>query len=98
MAMFILVINYNLAGKALTHCLGVPSAKLLLVDEDPALRKRIDDQQAIVEGELGMRIVVLDSERKREILTSDPERPDDSYRNQVKGDSPMTMFFTRYGF
>lgn len=92
------VINHNLAGKALTHCLSVPGAKLLLVDEDPELRKRIEDERGFVEGELGLKILVLDQERKREILSVKDTRPGDDYRSGVKGNSPMCMFFTRYVF
>ena len=90
------VINHNLAGKALTHCLGVPGAKLLLVDEEPAFQKRIEDERAFIEGELGMKIVLLDQELKNEIKNSEAERPGDEHRSQVKGDWPMAMFFTRF--
>lgn len=90
------MINHNLAGKALTHCLGVPGAKLLLLDEDPAFRTRIEDEREVVEGELGMKIMVLEHDRKSEILSVNSDRPDDVHRSQIKGNSPMCMFFTRF--
>jgi acyl-CoA synthetase (AMP-forming)/AMP-acid ligase II len=89
------MINYNLAGKALMHCLKVSGAKLLLVDEDPELVARIDDLRADIEGQLGMRITVLDREVKKVIRTMKAERPEDAFREGVKGDWPMSIFYTR---
>ncbi|PQE07164.1 AMP-dependent synthetase ligase protein [Rutstroemia sp. NJR-2017a BVV2] len=90
------MINYNLAGKALVHCLRVPKVKLLLVDEDPELRKRIEDEQAILEGELGIKIMVMDSMVKADIRTQKTERPEDLYREGVKGTSPAALIYTRF--
>jgi acyl-CoA synthetase (AMP-forming)/AMP-acid ligase II len=90
------MINYNLAGNALMHCLKVPGSKLLIVDEDPALRARIEDVQGKIEGELGMKIRVLDSQTMTEIRGQKAERPEDAHREGVKGDWPMVMFFTRF--
>jgi acyl-CoA synthetase (AMP-forming)/AMP-acid ligase II len=89
------MINYNLAGKALMHCLKVSGAKLLLVDEDPELVARIDDVRADIEGQLGMRITVLDRDVKKVIRTMKAERPEDAFREGVKGDWPMSIFYTR---
>jgi acyl-CoA synthetase (AMP-forming)/AMP-acid ligase II len=89
------MINYNLAGKALMHCLKVSGAKLLLVDEDPELVARIDDVRADIEGQLGMRITVLDRELKKVIRTMKAERPEDAFREGVKGNWPMSIFYTR---
>ncbi|PQE21235.1 hypothetical protein CJF32_00006383 [Rutstroemia sp. NJR-2017a WRK4] len=88
------MINYNLAGKALVHCLKVPKVKLLLVDEDPELRKRIEDEQATLEGELDIKIVVMDSLVKADIRTQKTERPEDLYREGVKGTSPAALIYT----
>jgi acyl-CoA synthetase (AMP-forming)/AMP-acid ligase II len=89
------MINYNLTGKALIHCLKVSGAKLLLVDEDLELVARVEDEREDIEGHLGMRICVLDAEAKREIRGMTAERPNDSFRKVVKGDWPMTIFYTR---
>jgi acyl-CoA synthetase (AMP-forming)/AMP-acid ligase II len=90
------MINYNLAAKALVHCLKVPKVKLLLVDEDPELRKRIEDEQATLEGELDIKIVVMDSLVKADIRTQKTERPEDLYREGVKGTSPAALIYTRF--
>jgi hypothetical protein len=89
------MINYNLAGKALIHYLKVPQAKLLLVGEDPALRARIEEAQQQIEGELVMKIQILDPETIQDVRRQKAKRPGDIYRNGVRGDWPMVMFFTR---
>jgi acyl-CoA synthetase (AMP-forming)/AMP-acid ligase II len=88
------MINYNLAGSALIHCLKVSGATLLLVDEDQALGARIGDARGQIEGELGMKIRVMDSQAKKDIRSQNAERPADSYREGVKGDWAMAMFYT----
>lgn len=89
------MINHNLAGKALVHCVKVPKAKLLLVDEDPELRKRIEDEQSILEGDLGIKIVIMDSFVKAEIQSQKTQRPEDVYREGVKRTSPLALIYTR---
>jgi acyl-coenzyme A synthetase/AMP-(fatty) acid ligase len=90
------MINYNLAGKALMHCLGVSGASLLLVDEDPALRARSEEVQEQIKGELKMRIIVMDKDVKNGIRSLNAERPSDSYRDRVRGDDPTAIFYTRF--
>lgn len=88
------MINYNLAGRALTHCLKVSGATLLLVDEDPALVGRIEEARAQIEGDLGMYIRILNPEVKKDIRSRKAERPADIHREVVQGDWPMAMFYT----
>jgi acyl-CoA synthetase (AMP-forming)/AMP-acid ligase II len=88
------MINYNLAGNALIHCLKVSGATVLLVDEDPTLVGRIEEERARIEGELGMKIRIIDSEIRHEISSQKPERPADTFREVVQGDWPMAMFYT----
>jgi hypothetical protein len=42
-----------------------------------------------------MRITVLDREVKKVIRTMKAERPEDAFREGVKGDWPMSIFYTR---
>jgi acyl-CoA synthetase (AMP-forming)/AMP-acid ligase II len=88
------MINYNLAGKALIHCLKVSGATVLLVDEDPILVARIEEARARIEGEVKMQIRIVDSEIKKEIRSQDAERIADVYREVVQGNWPMAMFYT----
>ncbi|KUJ23569.1 long-chain fatty acid transporter-like protein [Mollisia scopiformis] len=88
------MINYNLAGNALIHCLKVSNAKLLLADEEPALRQRVDDVRSQIEGDLGMKISVQDRATTNTIRAVKPERPADVYREGVRGEWPMALFYT----
>ena len=88
------MINFNLAGDALVHCLKVSGAKVVLIDEDAAVRGRIINERARVEG-LGMALVPLDESLKRNIASRKPQRPEDSYREGVKGNFPASLFYTR---
>jgi acyl-CoA synthetase (AMP-forming)/AMP-acid ligase II len=90
------MINYNLAGKALMHCLKVPQSTMLLVDEDPALGARIEESREQIEGELSTTIKVLDFQTMKDVRNQKAERPADTFREGVKGDWPMVMFFTRF--
>ncbi|KAG4432586.1 hypothetical protein IFR05_011943 [Cadophora sp. M221] len=88
------MINYNLAGKALVHCLRVSDAKLILVGGEMGFRERIEGERGVLEGGLGLRIFVMNEETKGEIRCMRAERPKDEYRDGVKGDWPMSMFYT----
>lgn len=89
------MINHHLAGDALVHCLKVGKSKVLLVDEDSECVKRIEEVRERIEGELGMRIFVLDKELKGAISRLEAKRPGDEYRAKMKGDFPMCLFYTR---
>ena len=89
------MINYNLAAKSLIHCLGFSGAKILLMDEDPALTARIKDEKIAIEGDLKMKIMVLDGKCKQHIRGMKAERPSDAFREGVKGDWPIAIFYTR---
>jgi acyl-CoA synthetase (AMP-forming)/AMP-acid ligase II len=89
------MINYNLSGKALLHCLKVAGSNLILVDEEEALLNRIENERVEIE-KLGMEIHVLNGSLKQKILGMKKERPADSCRDQVKGNWPVAIFYTRY--
>ncbi|CAD6444486.1 231988e4-728c-4915-b0b4-114580479c27 [Sclerotinia trifoliorum] len=88
------MINHNLAGKALIHCVKVPSAKLILVDDDEELKARIEEEKETLEGELGIKILVMDSSVRSEIRSTKTDRPDDVYREGVKAKSPLGLLYT----
>lgn len=88
-------INYNLAGDALVHCLKVAESKVIIVDEDAECRRRIEEVRDRLEGELGMKIVVLDQAQKGEISRLEPKRPGDELRVGAKGKFPIFLFYTR---
>ena len=88
------MINFNLAGDALIHCLKVSGATVILVDEDEESKNRVEKQRSAIEG-LRMRPLILSIELKDQVNLRIPERPDDSYRAHVKGDFPAALFYTR---
>ena len=90
------MINYNLAGRPLLHCVKVPAAKLLMADDDPEFVSRIDGVRETLEGEYGMEIVIMNPSTKAEIRSQKAEKVDDVYRKVVKGDWPMCLFYTRF--
>ena len=87
------MINFNLAGDALIHCLKVSGAKLVLVDQEPKIQNRVADEKQRIE-ELGMATTVLDTELKATIAVKSIQRPDDSYRDGVTKAFPGAIFYT----
>lgn len=88
------MINCNLAGDALVHCMKISGAKILVVDEEEKVRTRIEGERQTIE-KLGMQIVVLSEALKNSIAAKTARRPDDSYREGLKGSSPSALFYTR---
>ncbi len=89
------MINYNLAENALTHCLNISGANVMLVDDDPVFTARLAAVVGPSEGKLPIRLVVMDGETKAKISIMRADRPADAYREVVKGDWPMCLFYTR---
>lgn len=89
------LINYNLAGDALVHCLEVSKTKVIFVDEDSECRRRIEEVRDRLEGQLGMQIVVLDQAQKGDISRLEPKRPGDELRVGAKGKFPLFLLYTR---
>ncbi|KAF2162293.1 hypothetical protein M409DRAFT_58399 [Zasmidium cellare ATCC 36951] len=87
------LINYNLAGEGLVHCLKVADSKVLLVDEDAGCQERVAESKEKIEA-LGMRIILLDAAAKAKIRTYSTERLDNTYRNGVVGRFPIFLFYT----
>lgn len=88
------MINFNLAGDALLHCLKISGAKLMLVDEEEKVRTRAEDEGQRIE-KLGIQTIVLSRDLKSSIAAKNAQRPDDSYREGLKASFPATLFYTR---
>ena len=88
------MINFNLAGDALVHCLKISGAKVILVDEEAKVRTRIEAESQRIE-KLGMQTIVLSEVLKKSIAARTAQRPDDSYREGVEGSFPGVLFYTR---
>ncbi|KAK0871780.1 hypothetical protein LTR33_001443 [Friedmanniomyces endolithicus] len=89
------MINCNLGGEGLVHCLRVAGSKVLVVDaEDEGCRERVEGVRERLEGELGMRVVVVDAVVKAAISKRELSRPGDGYRDGVTGTFPIFIFYT----
>lgn len=87
--------NSNLAGDALIHCLKLSGSKILLVDEDSECISRIEDVRDRIEGEAGMKIVIVDAKMKQHIASLPATRPDNSYRDKTLPSDPFALIYTR---
>lgn len=92
------MINFNLSGDALVHCLRISGAAILLVDDLSDFRARIDDEAEKIKSDLHMRIVPLSKDLKGEIGRGEVVRIGDQYRQDVCGDTPIALLYTRYGY
>ena len=88
------MINFNLAGDALTHCLKISGAKVVVVDEEEKVRARIEGERQTIE-KLGVKAIVLSGELKSSIAANIAQRPDDSYRESLEASFPAALFYTR---
>lgn len=88
------LINYNLGGDSLVHCLKVAGSKVLVVDSDANCVERIEAQRERIESEVGMRIIILDEATKAVINGYEAKRPEDMFRDQVTGEFPIFLFYT----
>lgn len=90
------LINYNLSGEGLIHCLRLSKSRVVLVDEDSTVRARIEEVRDVVEKELGMAIIVLDGTFKKKIRGMSTDRPGDQYRESILDSDSSMILFTRY--
>ena len=88
------MINFNLAGDALVHCLKTSGAKLVVVDDGEKVRTRVEAEWQRIEL-LGMQPIVLSEDLKSSIAAKIAQRPNDSYREGLKGSFPSALFYTR---
>lgn len=90
------MINFNLSGDALLHCLRISGAAILLVEDLPDCKARIDEEAEKIESDLHMTIVPLSNDLKKEIGSGKVVRIGDQYRQDVCGDTPIALLYTRY--
>ena len=89
-------LNYNLEGKALLHCLDVCETKLIITDDDPGCRTRIEGSREEIEKTNGKKVIFLDDVLQRKISAMKAVLPGDEYRDGVTGGFPVCLIYTRY--
>ena len=90
------MINWNLGGDSLIHCLKISKARVLLIDEDEKCAERVMMEANRIREDLQMEIVELSTDRKKLITAKDCPRLSDDYRRDVRADSPSVLLYTRY--
>ena len=86
------MINYNLTGRALEHCLSISGANLVLMDGDEAAEARIDEVKPALDAK-GFRIVNL-KEARADVRATSSTRPSDDLRANIQASSPHGLFYT----
>lgn len=87
-------INYNLSGDALVHCSKISGAKLILVDEDSTCRARVEEREASLTDDLGMKLMTLDESLKARIRTFPSSLPPRELALNVAGEFPAILLYT----
>lgn len=87
------LINYNLEGQALLHCLKVCESKLLILDTDRTCQWRVNASRKHIEG-AGTKIVTLSPQLKQEIARMPVDIPADHLREGMKGSDPFCLIYT----
>jgi acyl-CoA synthetase (AMP-forming)/AMP-acid ligase II len=84
------MVNFNLTGKALVHCISVASAKLILVDDD--IQDRILLNKDVLE--MAIPFVVLSENMKRDIENLEAEALDESVTSGTDEKSTLALRYT----
>lgn len=87
------LINYNLEGRALMHCLAVCESKLMIVDDDAGCQQRTQASAQEI-GTGGLRMVTLDATLKRQVASREAIVPPDSLRKGMRGEMPFCLIYT----
>ncbi|KAL9620242.1 MAG: hypothetical protein Q9160_005251 [Pyrenula sp. 1 TL-2023] len=89
-------INYNLAGKPLTHSIRVSTARLVIID--PQVRSQFTpelfSELSSSSSSNPLQCVYLDEAERSDIVSRQPHRADDSDRSGAKGSSIACLIYT----
>jgi len=92
------MINFNLAGAALVHCIKLSGCKHIFVDNSMDVRARVEASGDDLR-EAGVNPVFLTGEFKANIAYEQlATRPPNSMRDHVKGTFPMALIYVRICF
>ncbi|PSR77809.1 fatty acid transporter [Coniella lustricola] len=86
------LVNTNLAGKALLHCVEIAKASLLVMEGGEDMVDRIEGVRAELEAS-GHKVVRL-RDVKGELLALEPKRPGDELRKKAQPHSSLGLVFT----
>lgn len=87
------LVNYNLEGRPLLHCLDVCESKVLIVDEDDNCQARVVASRSYIESK-NTKVFVLDGGLKQEVESRLLAIPEEKWRKGVQGDFPYCLIYT----
>lgn len=87
------LLNYNLKGDALLHCLRISGAKMILVDADDEVKGRYE-QVASAIADSGVEGHVVTDSLMKEVCSGPANVPDDMFRDKVSGTNPVCLLYT----
>src|SRR3569833_791257 len=87
------MINHNLVGPPLQHCLKISTAKMVLVSGGEDILSRVNEPRVDVEA-LGIKIVNL-ADVRHEIAGLKTSPPGEDLLKNVKQTDPYGLFYTR---
>ena len=85
------LINYNLSGKALLHCLEISGAKLIIVDSEKGCQERFLAAELSVHHPEVI-AVTLDEEEKSRVMSHSTSPPGHNLRQRK---TPLGLMYTR---
>ena len=89
------LINWNLGGDPLIHCVKISGAKVMIVDPEEGCSGRVNAVKNQLEEDLQVKLIALSDDLKSQIATLPASRPDDTYRANVLPTSPAMLIYTR---
>lgn len=87
------LINYNLEGRPLQHCLDVCESKVLIVDGDDGCQARVAGSRSYIESK-STKIFNLDTGFKQQIESRPMAVPEEKWRKGMRGDFPYCLIYT----
>ena len=88
------MINYNLVGGALVHCVKIAECKIVLVDDD--IKERVLNNEHLLM--LGVQIEVLDDTLKARVATMQTTSPGEEHRRGCDDQTKLALRYTRLEF
>jgi acyl-CoA synthetase (AMP-forming)/AMP-acid ligase II len=87
------MLNYNLKGESLVHCLRIAGVRIVLVDADAEVRERFEECRGRVE-EMGVTPFTVDEALLEKVGMESTDVPGDELRENVVGSDPVCLLYT----
>jgi acyl-CoA synthetase (AMP-forming)/AMP-acid ligase II len=87
------MLNYNLKGESMVHCLKIAGVKVVLVDAEDEVQARFSECAAKV-ADMGVTAFTVDEALLEKVGKASVQVPGDEYRQGVKGSDPVCLLYT----